>query len=103
MARSRTSKRNRLIDRYNSRYKKVPYELFKCNVSLLHDLFDQYHQAMKYLQNEKADEDKALSEYYRCVAQPGSASGLGPEGRLFKSSHTDHFSSQSSETQDSKS
>ncbi len=27
----------------------------------------------------------------RSVAQPGSASGLGPEGRRFKSCHSDHF------------
>ena len=26
----------------------------------------------------------------RSVAQPGSASGLGPEGQRFKSSHSDH-------------
>ena len=29
---------------------------------------------------------------YRDVAQSGSASGLGPEGRRFKSCHPDHFS-----------
>ena len=28
----------------------------------------------------------------RSVAQPGSASGLGPEGREFESLHSDHFS-----------
>ena len=27
----------------------------------------------------------------RSVAQPGSASGLGPEGREFESLHSDHF------------
>ena len=27
----------------------------------------------------------------RSVAQPGSASGLGPEGRRFESCHSDHF------------
>ena len=27
----------------------------------------------------------------RGVAQPGSASGLGPEGRGFESLHPDHF------------
>ena len=27
----------------------------------------------------------------RSVAQPGSASGLGPEGRRFKSCHSDHY------------
>ena len=27
----------------------------------------------------------------RSVAQPGSASGLGPEGRRFKSCHSDHL------------
>jgi len=27
----------------------------------------------------------------RSVAQPGSASGLGPEGRGFESLHSDHF------------
>ena len=30
-------------------------------------------------------------EFYRHVAQLGSASGLGPEGRRFKSYHADHF------------
>ena len=30
----------------------------------------------------------------RSVAQPGSASGLGPEGREFESLHSDHFSEQ---------
>ena len=29
--------------------------------------------------------------YHRDVAQSGSASGLGPEGRRFKSCHPDHF------------
>ena len=28
--------------------------------------------------------------FFRGVAQPGSASGLGPEGRRFKSSRPDH-------------
>ena len=28
---------------------------------------------------------------FRSVAQPGSASGLGPEGRRFESYHSDHF------------
>ena len=28
---------------------------------------------------------------FRSVAQPGSASGLGPEGRRFESCHSDHF------------
>ena len=31
------------------------------------------------------------SMHIRGVAQPGSASGLGPEGRRFKSCHSDHF------------
>ena len=31
------------------------------------------------------------SNQIRGVAQPGSASGLGPEGRRFKSCHPDHF------------
>ena len=32
-----------------------------------------------------------LSSSCRSVAQPGSASGLGPEGRGFESLHSDHF------------
>ncbi len=31
-----------------------------------------------------------LSAMFRGVAQPGSASGLGPEGRGFESLHPDH-------------
>ena len=31
------------------------------------------------------------SKQIRGVAQPGSASGLGPEGRRFKSCRPDHF------------
>ena len=31
------------------------------------------------------------SHDHRSVAQPGSASGLGPEGRKFKSCHSDQF------------
>ena len=33
----------------------------------------------------------AISKHRRSVAQPGSASGLGPEGREFESLHSDHF------------
>ena len=33
----------------------------------------------------------AVLVHLRSVAQPGSASGLGPEGRRFKSCHSDHF------------
>ena len=35
--------------------------------------------------------DKYISS--RSVAQPGSASGLGPEGREFESLHSDHSQS----------
>ncbi len=34
---------------------------------------------------------RANRYYYRDVAQLGSASGLGPEGRRFKSCHPDQF------------
>ena len=30
-------------------------------------------------------------QFYPSVAQPGSASGLGPEGRWFESSYSDQF------------
>ena len=33
-----------------------------------------------------------IRKHRRSVAQPGSASGLGPEGREFESLHSDHFS-----------
>ena len=36
------------------------------------------------------DQLKKKKRDRRSVAQPGSASGLGPEGQKFKSSHSDH-------------
>ena len=36
--------------------------------------------------------DVGVNRRSRSVAQPGSASGLGPEGREFESLHSDHFS-----------
>ena len=35
--------------------------------------------------------DVGVNRRSRSVAQPGSASGLGPEGREFESLHSDHF------------
>jgi hypothetical protein len=35
--------------------------------------------------------DVGVNKRSRSVAQPGSASGLGPEGREFESLHSDHF------------
>ena len=40
------------------------------------------------LANSKA---LGVNKHRRSVAQPGSASGLGPEGREFESLHSDHF------------
>ena len=38
-----------------------------------------------------AEANIGLQQQYRSVAQLGSASGLGPEGRRFESYHSDHI------------
>jgi hypothetical protein len=40
----------------------------------------------------KVNLNAVMQTKFRCIAQPGSASALGAEGRKFKSCYTDQFS-----------
>lgn len=48
---------------YRENLRKAPYELFKFDYHMLHVLFDQYHRAMKMLDEEQKDEDLLLKEF----------------------------------------
>lgn len=60
---SSTRTRNKLLNMYHNKLKRISYEAYKIDRHLLHVLFDQYHRAMQIFDAEKKAEDKILVEY----------------------------------------
>ena len=61
----------------------------------LYDLLGQLHQSTRFGNEEPSALSPTLIWRCRGVAQPGRASGSGPEGRWFESSRPDHYSKNS--------
>lgn len=63
MKKSPLKRRNKLLQMYRAKLQKVPYALYKIDYPMLNILYDQYHQAMKMLDEEQKEEDRILAEF----------------------------------------
>lgn len=73
---TREKRRNKLINNYHDKYKRLPFAVYKIDHHQLSILLDQYYRAMEILDEQKKEEDSAMDKYMSKInGQPSNKLG----------------------------